>query len=354
MRKRRRRCAARGTSPHAAEPSGKVDLPALMLELGRREINELHVEAGSKLNASLVREGCVDELLVYLAPSLIGPGQGMFALPPLAHLAGQARCASTACSRSAPTCASWRVAARNRHAKGTKQSVCLLESSLPSAASNRSPRSRAARCGRAPDIDAGGLPLADVALGDSIAINGACMTVVEKTGSAFAVDVSRESLNRTAGLDQPGEVNLEKALTLAERLGGHLVSGHVDGLGTVHSFEPDRRILEAGDRRAPELGKYLAYKGSIVVNGVSLTVNSVEDSTPRRQSLPLLDQPDPAHDRRHHAQAPARGRQGEPRNRPDRALRRAHAQRRQGLNERRRQIFPCITAVWRRLPAGRQ
>jgi diaminohydroxyphosphoribosylaminopyrimidine deaminase/5-amino-6-(5-phosphoribosylamino)uracil reductase len=66
--------------------SGKVDLPALMLELGRREINELHVEAGSKLNASLVREGCVDELLVYLAPSLIGPGQGMFALPPLAHL----------------------------------------------------------------------------------------------------------------------------------------------------------------------------------------------------------------------------------------------------------------------------
>jgi len=68
-------------------PNGKVDLPALMLELGRREINELHVEAGSKLNASLVREGCVDELLVYLAPSLIGPGQGMFALPPLARLA---------------------------------------------------------------------------------------------------------------------------------------------------------------------------------------------------------------------------------------------------------------------------
>jgi diaminohydroxyphosphoribosylaminopyrimidine deaminase/5-amino-6-(5-phosphoribosylamino)uracil reductase len=66
--------------------SGKVDLPALMMELGRREINELHVEAGSKLNASLVREGCVDELLVYLAPSLIGPGQGMFALPALAHL----------------------------------------------------------------------------------------------------------------------------------------------------------------------------------------------------------------------------------------------------------------------------
>ena len=88
------------------------------------------------------------------------------------------------------------------------------------------------------DIDAGGLPLADVALGDSIAINGACMTVVSKTDAAFSVDVSRESLNCTAGLDAPGEVNLEKALTLAERLGGHLVSGHVDGLGRVHRFEP--------------------------------------------------------------------------------------------------------------------
>jgi riboflavin synthase len=127
-------------------------------------------------------------------------------------------------------------------------------------------------------IEAGGLGLDDVALGDSIAINGACMTVVEKTGNAFAVDVSRESLNRTAGLDQPGEVNLEKALTLAERLGGHLVSGHVDGLGTVHSFEPIGESFKLVVDAPQELGKYLAYKGSIVVNGVSLTVNSVEDT----------------------------------------------------------------------------
>lgn len=126
-------------------------------------------------------------------------------------------------------------------------------------------------------IEAGGLGLDDVALGDSIAINGACMTVVEKTGNLFAVDVSRESLNRTAGLDQPGEVNLEKALTLAERLGGHLVSGHVDGLGTVHSFEPIGESFKLVIDAPQELGKYLAYKGSIVVNGVSLTVNSVED-----------------------------------------------------------------------------
>ena len=126
-------------------------------------------------------------------------------------------------------------------------------------------------------IDAGGLPLADVALGDSIAINGACMTVVEKDERAFTVDVSRESLNRTAGLDQPGEVNLEKALTLAERLGGHLVSGHVDGLGTVHSFEQVGESYKLVVDAPAELGKFLAYKGSVVVNGVSLTVNNVED-----------------------------------------------------------------------------
>jgi riboflavin synthase len=139
------------------------------------------------------------------------------------------------------------------------------------------PQQGGADAGLRLDIDAGGLPMDDVALGDSISINGACMTVVEKTGNGFAVDVSRESLNLTAGLDRPGEVNLEKALTLAERLGGHLVSGHVDGLGTVHSFErideSRKLVIDAPE----ELAKYLAYKGSIVVNGVSLTVNTVDD-----------------------------------------------------------------------------
>jgi len=126
-------------------------------------------------------------------------------------------------------------------------------------------------------VDAGPLPLADVALGDSIAINGACMTVVEKTDRAFTVDVSRESLNKTVGLEAQGEVNLEKALTLAERLGGHLVSGHVDGLGVVHSFEPVGESFELIVDAPQELAKFLAYKGSVVVNGVSLTVNRVED-----------------------------------------------------------------------------
>lgn len=126
-------------------------------------------------------------------------------------------------------------------------------------------------------IDAGDLSLDDVALGDSIAINGACMTVVTKEGRQFAVDVSRESLNCTVGLDAPGEVNLEKALTLAERLGGHLVSGHVDGLGVVEKFAQVGESWELVVNAPVSLAKYLAYKGSIVVNGVSLTVNRVED-----------------------------------------------------------------------------
>ena len=127
-------------------------------------------------------------------------------------------------------------------------------------------------------IAAGALSLDDVAIGDSIALNGACMTVTHKTIDSFTVDVSRESLNCTVGLDAPGEVNLEKALTLAERLGGHLVSGHVDGLGTVAYFAPVGESWKLDILAPASLAKYLAYKGSVVVNGVSLTVNSVADS----------------------------------------------------------------------------
>ena len=126
-------------------------------------------------------------------------------------------------------------------------------------------------------VHAGGLPLQDVAIGDSIAINGACMTVTDKTEHDFCVDVSRESLNCTVGLDQEGEVNLEKALTLAERLGGHLVSGHVDGQGTVTHFAAIGESWRLDIRAPLALARYLAYKGSVVVNGVSLTVNSVSD-----------------------------------------------------------------------------
>jgi riboflavin synthase len=126
-------------------------------------------------------------------------------------------------------------------------------------------------------VEAGGLDLEDVQLGDSISIQGACMTVIGKTSTSFDVDVSRESLNLTAGLAQAGDVNLEKALRAHDRLGGHLVSGHVDGLGTVTRFAPVGESHELRVLASKEIGRYLAYKGSITVNGVSLTVNSIAD-----------------------------------------------------------------------------
>jgi riboflavin synthase len=125
-------------------------------------------------------------------------------------------------------------------------------------------------------IDAGALGLSDVAVGDSIAVNGACLTVVKRGKKSFGVDVSRETLRCTAGLDQAGEVNLEKALRFSDRLDGHLVLGHVDGVGKVVRFEAagKSRLLRV---RAPAgLARYIARKGSIAVHGVSLTVNAVK------------------------------------------------------------------------------
>ena len=122
--------------------------------------------------------------------------------------------------------------------------------------------------------------LDDVGLGDSIAINGACMTVtsIDAPAAAFSIDISAESLDKTAGLAEPGPVNLEKALRTHDRLGGHIVSGHVDGVGTVKRFVQVGESWELRILAPLPLGKYLAYKGSITVNGVSLTVNTIADS----------------------------------------------------------------------------
>lgn len=125
-------------------------------------------------------------------------------------------------------------------------------------------------------VEAGALDLADVAIGDSISHNGVCLTVIEKTGNSFKVDVSQETLSCTVGLDAPGEVNLEKAMRLSDRLGGHLVSGHVDGVGEVLSFKPVGESHELVIRAPADLAKYISRKGSITVNGVSLTTNSVD------------------------------------------------------------------------------
>ena len=121
--------------------------------------------------------------------------------------------------------------------------------------------------------------LDDVGLGDSIAINGACMTAtaVDRPAGRFAIDISAESLARTAGLDRPGPVNLEKALRAHDRLGGHIVAGHVDGIGQVTHFAPVGESWELRVLAPSALGRYLACKGSITVNGVSLTVNRVAD-----------------------------------------------------------------------------
>lgn len=129
------------------------------------------------------------------------------------------------------------------------------------------------------EIATSALDLSDVQLGDSIAVNGVCLTVVAHTADSFTVDVSRETLNCTVGLGAEGApVNLEKALRLADRLGGHLVSGHVDGVGDVVEFTDLGESWKLVVRAPQALAKYIAIKGSITVNGVSLTINQVEGS----------------------------------------------------------------------------
>ncbi|WP_293660323.1 riboflavin synthase [Rhodoferax sp. OV413] len=141
------------------------------------------------------------------------------------------------------------------------------------------PLGESATHGKRLTIEAPAGYLDDVGLGDSIALNGACMTVTafDAASRQFAIDISAESLDKTAGLDAMGPINLEKALRAHDRLGGHLVSGHVDGMGHVSHFA---QVGESWELRviAPKaLGKYLAYKGSITINGVSLTVNRIAD-----------------------------------------------------------------------------
>ena len=127
-------------------------------------------------------------------------------------------------------------------------------------------------------VETGKLDLSDVKLGDSIAVNGVCLTAVELPGTGFAADVSRETLDCTAmnDLKSGSPVNLEKALTPTTRLGGHLVSGHVDGVGEVVARTENARAVEFRIRAPKDLAKYIAHKGSITVDGTSLTVNAVD------------------------------------------------------------------------------
>jgi riboflavin synthase len=126
-------------------------------------------------------------------------------------------------------------------------------------------------------LNTGKLDMSDVALGDSIAVNGVCLTVIDMTSNSFVADVSRETLRLTSlgKLRQGSPVNLEKALTLQTRLGGHMVSGHVDALGKVLDRKDDARSIWFKVQAPAELAKYIVHKGSITVDGTSLTVNAV-------------------------------------------------------------------------------
>jgi len=129
-------------------------------------------------------------------------------------------------------------------------------------------------------VNTGKLDMSDVALGDSIAVNGVCLTAIAMTDSSFTADVSRETLSLTSlgALSKGSEANLEKALTLQTRLGGHMVSGHVDGLGIVKSRQNDGRSEHFVITAPDDISRYIATKGSITIDGVSLTVNRVKDS----------------------------------------------------------------------------
>jgi riboflavin synthase len=127
-------------------------------------------------------------------------------------------------------------------------------------------------------VDASAVPDSKAGVGDSIALNGACMTVTAIDGAHVSVDVSRESLSKTAGLGARGHVNVETSLALGDVLGGHLVAGHVDGVGEVMRLAPVGESWELVVRAPRELAKYIATKGSIAVNGVSLTVNRINDT----------------------------------------------------------------------------
>ena len=126
-------------------------------------------------------------------------------------------------------------------------------------------------------IEALALDLGDVAIGDSIAVNGVCLTATSNEDGRFTADVSRETLDVTVGLGATGSVNLEKAMALGDRIGGHLVTGHVDGVGEVAEFERIGESWRLAVRAPAGIGRYIARKGSITVDGVSLTVNRIAD-----------------------------------------------------------------------------
>jgi riboflavin synthase len=162
---------------------------------------------------------------------------------------------------------------------GIVQAVGRIESVRPTQVSWVSPDApNADRRGLRLEVSFGDLPSADIAIGDSIAINGACMTVVSLGDGRFEVDVSKESLDRTVRLDRPGPVNLEKAMRASDRLGGHMVSGHVDSTAKIESIIALGESWQLNVLVPAALAAYVTAKGSIALDGVSLTINTLIDN----------------------------------------------------------------------------
>jgi riboflavin synthase len=169
---------------------------------------------------------------------------------------------------------------------GIVQAIGQIRSVRPVEVSWRSPDAPITdRTGLRLTVDFGGVSPDDVTIGDSIAINGACMTIVAFDQTSFEVDVSRESLDRTVRLDQPGPVNLEKAMRASDRLGGHMVSGHVDSTAVIESILAQGESWQLKVLIPATLSAYVTPKGSIALDGVSLTINSLIDTDAGTQIL---------------------------------------------------------------------
>jgi riboflavin synthase len=235
---------------------GKIDLPKTMQFLGEQQINELWIEAGSRLAGAFIREKLVDRFILYMAPKLMGiSSQGLCELPV------------------------FKVMNEAINLYDYIRRVHYMFTGIIEAlgtVSKMEPRGGDVRL----TVSVGKLDMSDVALGDSIAVNGVCLTAVEFSSNYFCADVSTETIKRTGFADYSAgqNVNLEKALMATSRLGGHIVSGHVDGLGKVLSINQQARAIEIWIKAEDNLARYLAEKGSITVDGVSLTVNDVNGS----------------------------------------------------------------------------
>ena len=249
----------------------QVDIAAVLQELGRRQVNDLLVEAGPQIAGRMLEKQLVDEIVIYQAPHILGSETlGMVSTPNWTQLADRQELQIIDTLRMGTDT---RITARSRRnnfmftgivqATGTITALDKIGGDMRMA------------------IQADGLPFNTYAVGESIAVNGACLTATALREDGFDTDVSTETLAVTTlgELGVGSTVNLEPSLSFGARLGGHLVSGHVDCIGTIVSLRNDARSIRLGIEIAAEFARYVARKGSICIDGVSLTINAVSANT---------------------------------------------------------------------------